>query len=309
MKTIENLRSLAILAAVVESGSFRGAGQTLGLSASVVSHHISNLEKRLECAIFKRTSRKLQLTEKGVVLHRAAREMVDVVNGGLTALSGVGQTVSGTLRIGAPQFLSSPKFLNSLDSFLGTYPGVNLDLHMTATIDTAQDGDFDVLITRCQNTDSSFFAVRLSDLAMSAVAAPDLAAKVKSMQLKEVAEKTPLILAPGFTQLDWETAFSNALVGKVRIETFRANCDYLELAHEMACSGMGVVVLPRHRMNVDLNSGRLVEVLPELGLESRPLYAVCSLAVEKTSLARRFMDHIVLEYEVTSLIEQIRKTS
>jgi len=306
---IENLRSLAILAAVVENGSFRKAGEKLDLSASVVSHHISNLEKRLDCAIFHRTSRQLQLTDKGSVLHRAAREMVDVVNGGLSAISGDDEIIKGTLRVGAPQFLASAKFLNSLDSFLGTYPKVNLDLKMTSVIETAQDGNFDVLITRCQNVHRSYYAARLTDLAKSAVAAPDLAAKMNDMSLRDIVEKIPLMLAPGFTQLDWETVFSNALADEVRIDYFRIKCDYLSLAHEMAYSGIGVVVLPDHQMTADLNSGRLVKVLPELGLFNRPLYAVCALAAEKGSLARRFMDHLLLEYEASTLIDQVRKAS
>ena len=304
---IENLRSLAILAAVVDNGSLKAAGDKLGLSASVVSHHISNLEKRLDCAIFHRTSRKLHLTDRGAVLHRAAREMVDVVNDGLSAISGEENVVSGTLRIAAPQFLSSNKFQHGLESFMGTYPKVNLEVTMTATINSAQDGGFDVLITRHQNFDKSHMAFRLTELMMSPVAAPDLAAKINEIPLQDVPKKIPLILAPGFSKLDWEIAFSNAIGEKTRIDLFRLNSDCLSLAHQMACSGSGVVVQPDHRMSVDLNSGRLVKVLPELSLQKRPLYVVCARTALKTSLTRRFVDHILLEYEASALIEQMRK--
>ena len=304
---IENLRSLAILAAVVENGSLKAAGDKLGLSASVVSHHISNLEKRLDCAIFHRTSRKLHLTDRGAVLHSAAREMVDVVNGGLSAISGEEDVVSGTLRIAAPQFLTSNKFQHGLESFLGTYPKVNLEVTMTATINSAQDGGFDVLITRHQNFDKSHMAFRLTELVMSPVAAPDLAAKINQIPLQDVPKKIPLILAPGFSKLDWENAFSNAIGEKTRIDFFRLNSDCLSLAHQIACSGGGVVVQPDHRMSVDLNSGRLVKVLPELSLQKRPLHVVCPRSAVKTSLTRRFVDHILLEYEAGALIEQMQK--
>ncbi|WP_081227971.1 helix-turn-helix domain-containing protein [Pseudoalteromonas luteoviolacea] len=44
---IDDLKSIAIFAAVVEHGSFRGAAKALKLSPSVVSYHISTLEKSL----------------------------------------------------------------------------------------------------------------------------------------------------------------------------------------------------------------------------------------------------------------------
>jgi len=40
---IDELRALAIFAKTVEEGSFRSAAHELKLSASVVSHHISQL--------------------------------------------------------------------------------------------------------------------------------------------------------------------------------------------------------------------------------------------------------------------------
>ena len=42
---IDSLRAMAIFARVAEAGSFRGAAKLLGVSASVVSHHVSSLEE------------------------------------------------------------------------------------------------------------------------------------------------------------------------------------------------------------------------------------------------------------------------
>ena len=58
---IDELRPLAIFAKVVEAGSFRAAATLLQLSPSVVSHHISELEKRLDVALLYRSTRKFSL--------------------------------------------------------------------------------------------------------------------------------------------------------------------------------------------------------------------------------------------------------
>ncbi len=305
---IENLRSLAILAAVVEQGSFRGAGGKLGLSASVVSHHISNLEKRLDCTIFHRTSRRLQLTDKGVVLHKAAREMVDVINGGLNEISDADGVQSGNLRIAVPQFLINNKFQHAIDGFLRAYPKVNMDLTMTADIQTAMDGDFDVLVTRCHNINGKVTATRLTSTPICAFAAPDLAAKINKLPLTDVPDQIPLMLVPGFRQIDWENAFSNGLGGTIRIPSFRFKCDVLSLAYQMVCLGSGIAVLPEQSVTADLRSGRLVKVLSELHLPDRVLNVVFPDNAEKTSLTRLFVDHILLEYAADALIDQVRMT-
>ena len=303
---IENLRSLAILAAVVEKGSFRGAGEKLGLSASVVSHHISNLEKRLDCPLFHRTSRRLLLTDKGIVLHKAAREMVDVINGGLSAISDVEGVPAGNLRIAVPQFLLNGKFQHAIDGFLRAYPKANLQMVLTATIKTAMDENFDVLVTRCHNIHGKVTSARLASIPICAVAAPDLAVKINSVPLTDVPEQIPLMQVPGFLQTDWENTFSSCLGGTIRIPYFRLNCDVLSLGHQMACLGGGVAVLPEHLVAADLRSGRLVKVLSELHLPDRVLNVVYARNTEETSLTRRFIDHILLEYEAEALVDRVR---
>ena len=56
---IENLRALAVFAKTAELGSFRAAARALELSPSVVSHHVSELERRLARTLLYRTTRHL----------------------------------------------------------------------------------------------------------------------------------------------------------------------------------------------------------------------------------------------------------
>jgi DNA-binding transcriptional LysR family regulator len=48
---IDDLRPMAIFAAVAESGSFTAAAKKLRLTTSVVSHQVSRLEERLNVAL------------------------------------------------------------------------------------------------------------------------------------------------------------------------------------------------------------------------------------------------------------------
>ena len=73
---IDQIRSMAIFAKVAEAGSFRGAARLLGLSPSVVSQHISNLETRLGLPLIYRSTRNFSLTPDGARLLSSAQKMV-----------------------------------------------------------------------------------------------------------------------------------------------------------------------------------------------------------------------------------------
>ena len=55
----DELRAIAIFAKTIETGSFRGCAKALGLSPSVVSHHIAQLEQKLGLTLLYRSTRKM----------------------------------------------------------------------------------------------------------------------------------------------------------------------------------------------------------------------------------------------------------
>src|SRR5258706_13164733 len=70
---------MRIFAKVVESGSFSGAAGRLGISASMVSQHVKELEERLAARLLNRTTRKVSVTEVGRAYYeRCTRLLADL---------------------------------------------------------------------------------------------------------------------------------------------------------------------------------------------------------------------------------------
>src|SRR5712671_1801898 len=70
---------MRVFAKVVESGSFTGAAARLGISASMVSPHVKELEERLGARLLNRTTRKVSLTETGRAYYeRCTRLLADL---------------------------------------------------------------------------------------------------------------------------------------------------------------------------------------------------------------------------------------
>jgi len=292
---IENLRSLAILTTVVEEGSFRAAGEKLGLSASVVSHHMTNLERRLDCPIFIRVSRRLRLTPKGEVLHRAARQMVDVIGAGLREISQEETETGGVLRLAIPQVLMYGRFLQAIESFLASYPKVNLKLEQCHPEMEPLAGGYDLAFTRQFPTAKALEWQRLNEIEFGFFAAPDLVARFTDLNLAQTIAQVPFICAPGFDHEDWIKTFSPALSEGLAKLDFRMECDDMAVAHRFACSGAGMVALPVALANGDTKTGRLEQVFTDLTMPSPAYYAVYPKKGAQDSLASRFLEHLKLD--------------
>jgi DNA-binding transcriptional LysR family regulator len=65
--------------AVAETNRFTAAGKRLSISTAQVSRQISQLENRLNSKLFYRTTRKVSLTEEGMVYYQHCRQVLTVL--------------------------------------------------------------------------------------------------------------------------------------------------------------------------------------------------------------------------------------
>ena len=299
---IENLRSLAILTTVVEEGSYRAAGQKLGLSASVVSHHMTNLEKRLDCPIFLRVSRQLRLTPKGEVLHKAAREMVDVIGAGLKAISSEEVEAGGVLRMAVPQVLMQGGMLRAIEGFLASFPRVDLKLEQCHhEIDPLSDG-YDLAFSRQMPSAKALEYRQLTEIEFGFFAAPDRAAKLDTSVQTTGTGRFPFILAPGYGPEEWQAAFVTGTGRENAKGSFRLECDDLTVAHRIACTGVGVVALPVSLADADTKTGRLERVFEGVEIPPRVYYAIYPKKGAQNSLASHFLEHLIVEQVIAESV-------
>jgi len=138
---LDRLRAMAVFAKTVETGSFRGAARALGLSPSVVSHHVTQLEASLDVALLYRTTRRLTLTDDGKKLFAAAREMVAAAERGLGEMPVEGLDPSGHLSIAIPAALIAETLYEDLAAFAQAFPRIALTLHSSdAQVDIIREG-------------------------------------------------------------------------------------------------------------------------------------------------------------------------
>src|ERR671915_516792 len=94
-------RQLAAFCAVVERGSFSQAAERLGVTQPAVSLQIRALEKRLGQQLLDRSGRRVERTEAGLRLYRAAQRMLALEEQLLAEVAAEGEgALTGRLEIG-----------------------------------------------------------------------------------------------------------------------------------------------------------------------------------------------------------------
>ena len=124
--------------AAAETGSLTAAGERLRISQSVVSRQIAALEDSVGVPLFQRHARGLVLTDSGLKLHEATKEMAQAAYNAQTIIRDAKESPQGELIVAAPIAFGSTWLMDRLTIFKEKYPDIHLRLFLN-------DGEYDLL--------------------------------------------------------------------------------------------------------------------------------------------------------------------
>lgn len=287
---LDELRPLAVFAKIVELGSFRAAARALSLSPSVVSHHVSELERRLATPLLYRSTRRLALTADGERLVASAREMVGAAERGLDALTGQGASPRGALRLTAPAFLAETSLCHDVAAFSAAHPNVSLTLSFTDTpCDLLRDG-LDLALRVGRLEDSAHKSRKLADMHRLLVASPAyLRARTAPRRPQDLATWDHVKLLSRAAEL---TLSSPGKRPVSLVFTPKVSVDSAAAMRELVVAGAGLAALPEVLVRGELERGRLVEVLPRWRPPKLGVHAVWPSNAQRARLTQRFVDFV-----------------
>ena len=96
-----DIRVLRYFLAVAREESISGAAESLNLSQPTLSRQLMDLEEELGKSLFVRGSRRITLTEHGVLLRKRAGEIIDLVEKTTNELTAAEEVITGDIYIGA----------------------------------------------------------------------------------------------------------------------------------------------------------------------------------------------------------------
>lgn len=120
------LRQLQFFVAAAERGSVSGAARALSISQSSVTEAIQSLEDDLGVGMFERRARGLELTHKGSLFLRHAKQILGDVSTARMAFREDAGTVGGRLSLGVTSLVAGYVLSDILSRFRRAWPRVEL---------------------------------------------------------------------------------------------------------------------------------------------------------------------------------------
>ena len=179
---LPSLNLLTIFDAAARHLSFKLAADELCLSPSAVSHQIRTLEKQLNCQLFIRGNRFIELTEAGSHFHSKVIEGLGLLRGAVESL-----TLTEAIRpfsISAIPFVVNGFLIPNLKQFNDDNPHIHLDLLSQTQRVSVDQGQADLAIRHGKDDLSKLKYVHLSSVSIIPVCSPDYWYRYQQAQVK-----------------------------------------------------------------------------------------------------------------------------
>lgn len=291
---MDRLTEMITFREVAQRGGFSAAARQLKLSPSAVSKLISRLEARLGVRLLNRTTRQVKPTEGGEAFLQRCILILDEIESAEDLLAGYGREPRGMLTVNCTADFARYCLLPLLPHFKALYPQLKLTLQVSgATVDLVAEG-VDVAVRMGELRDTSLVARKLFSSPRIICASPDyLAAHGVPEKISDLEKHNCLRMstAPGFNR--WGLTSSR---GRQIISVngdFQA--DKVDLLHQHALLGGGLVRLAAFMVAEDIAAGRLVRVLDGYNREVQEVHALYLHRRHLPEKIRVFVDYL-LEY-------------
>lgn len=264
-----SIRSLLIFISVFDAQSFSVVARREGVSASLVSRTIHQLEDALGQQLFYRNTRAVIPTEAGRLFVDYARNMTEQLSEARKELQDRALEPAGLVRLNAPVFFGQRHIAPWLPGFTERYPRLQIELILTDDFINPHRDATDVIFRIGTLTDSSFHARIFGTQRYHAAASPTYISRHGLPASPDDLSKHQCLVYRGSSgpnrwlfrekQGQWIHYHIQALLTSNNAETLLT----------AALGGMGIVLFPDWLIGDSMQRGRLVKLLPDYEAATR----------------------------------------
>jgi DNA-binding transcriptional LysR family regulator len=296
-RRFDYLADVEVFVTVVEKGSLSAGAVFLATTPSVVSRAISRLEARLSVQLLRRTTRRLSLTEAGLLYLEQSRAAFSLIDDAERTIQGQEGELTGRVRLSVPTTYGHYRLPALLCRFARQYPLVRVELSISnRNVDLVAEG-YDLAIRLGQLPDSGLIGRKLEDACLCLVASPDYLSRAGTPRsVEDLAAHACLpFLMP-----------SSGRVGPWLFREQGIDREWMPEANvQVADDVLGIVSLAEHGLGIcqtydfivreRIQSGRLVPVLEQSGGRSRPFSVIYPPHRQLSATARALIEFLTRE--------------
>ena len=258
----DRLNGMRVFAKVVEAKSFSAAAEELGMSKSLVSRHVSALERALSVKLLNRTTRRLSLTEAGAVFYEHCARIVQEAELAVERLSRTQSEPAGLVKVTAAQAFAVRHVLPALSEFHRKYPKIRVKLSCSnRPLDLGDEG-FDLGIRVSFGPDPNLVARKLAPNRAVVCASPVYLERHGTPRRIEDLRQHECVLFPALAPKGVWTLRRDGRKYSVPV-TGVLETDEMDAVHSAVIAGLGIGILPLYMVGDALQQKQLVPLLRE----------------------------------------------
>lgn len=291
---MDRLHGVLVFLSVVETRRFSETARGLGVSTSAVSAAVQRLEQKLAVRLLNRTTRRVIPTSEGLEFYQRCKQIIADLEQAEIAVRRNDRLPTGRLRVGMPSALGRMWVVPRLPVFTQAFPSISLEIVLGDFL-TASDRDgLDATIQVGELPSSRMIVRKLATVDYVVCAAPGyLATHGRPKTVADLRRHVCLSYRrPRNGQIrQWRFARGASIdtVAPSGVTIFNSG----EALISAAVAGLGLVQVAEYYARPDLNSGALIEILPELKANA---YDISVVFQQRKSIAPRlrvFIDFLV----------------
>ncbi|EKA1638927.1 LysR family transcriptional regulator [Salmonella enterica] len=280
---INLLEHIRIFIEIVESGSLTRAAEHLRIQRPAVTRALQQLERQSGVRLLQRTTRHISMTPEGEDFFLRGKTLLAQADDFLETFS-PSRALSGRLRVNMPVSFATLLVIPNLPDFCQKHPDLEIILSSSDRRQSIYRDGLDCILRMGDTEDGDYIARPLGDVAITTCASsvylnkhgvPDSLDDLQHHQALNFINSNNNQIVP------WEFATSDGprkitLPGRIILDNSEA---YIAAG----LAGLGLMQGMNFFLQPYINSGRLVEVLPEHPAPARKL----SLVYPHRNISRR----------------------
>ncbi|MBP3232005.1 LysR family transcriptional regulator [Anaerovibrio sp.] len=160
------IKDMQAFYAIVEEGNISHAAIRLNIAQPALSRQMKRLEDSLGVKLFERGSRRIRLTDAGLLLYSRVKHILGMVDGTVRELVDIGSGVAGTVKLGTITSSGSMLIPELVADFTKEYPLVTFQVWEgdgARVLELLDSHIVEIAITRTQVDNSSYESIILPD--------------------------------------------------------------------------------------------------------------------------------------------------
>ncbi|MES2070738.1 MAG: LysR family transcriptional regulator [Pseudomonadota bacterium] len=265
---------LQLFIRTADTGNLSQAARGLELSTATASASLKRLEQKLGTRLFVRSTRSMRLSQDGEIFLEYARNALALLKEGEALIATDKQAIRGNIRVSAPSDLGRSVLLPWLNDFQRLHSAVTIAVQLSdSNVDLFRE-PVDMALRYGKQQDSTLVSQHLADNRRILVAAPAYLARHPPLQSPRDLVHHNCLLYYLKHGLNNSWPFQS---GKERLEV-KVGGDRMAndgaVVREWALAGLGIAYKSRLDVRQDLDSGKLVRLLPAYLGDDVPLNVV-----------------------------------